>query len=87
VLSRGDLGRWNGKAASRLSVVVLEGRLARRSKARPQVSAAVDLVGLGMKLDGHQTEALGTAQIKAAPGDAEAVFGLAAEEFGGDHID
>jgi hypothetical protein len=46
---------------------------------------AVDLIGLGMKLDRHQAEALGAAEIKATPGDAEAVLGLAAEEVGSDH--
>jgi hypothetical protein len=68
-------------------IVVLEGRLARRSKARARVSAAVDLLGLGVKLDGHQAKALSTAQIKAVPGNPETVFGLAAEEFGTDHSD
>src|SRR5258708_3258477 len=67
------------------AIVVLEGGLARRPEARSQLPAAVDLLGLGMKLNGHQAEAFGTAQIETTPGDAEAVFGLAAEEFGGDH--
>src|SRR5947207_9099243 len=86
---RRPLAMEERKAAfGRLAViVVLEGRLARRHEARPQVSAAVDLVGLGMKLNGHQAEALGTAQIETIPGDAEAVFGLAAKEFGCDHSD
>ena len=74
--------------SDRLSaIVVLERRLARRSNARAQVDPALDLLGLGLKLAGHQTEALGAAQIEAAPGDAEAVFGLAAKEFGCDHTD
>ena len=66
-----------------LSVLVaLEGGFVRRGEARPRLRAPVDLVGLGMKLDRHQAEALGTAQIETAPGDTEAVFGLAAKEFG-----
>jgi hypothetical protein len=47
--------------------------------------APVDLVGLGVELTGHQTKALGATQVKAAPGDAETVFGLAAEKIRSDH--
>lgn len=46
---------------------------------------AIDLVGLGVQLDRHQAEALGAPEVKAAPGNTEAVLGLAAEEFGSDH--
>jgi hypothetical protein len=46
---------------------------------------AVDLVGLGVKLDGHQAEAFGASQVEAAPGDPEAVFGLATKEVRSDH--
>ena len=77
----------NGKARlGRLAaIVVLQGRLSRRGKARPQLAAALDLLSLGVKLDGHQAEALGAAQVKAAPGNPKTVFGLAAKEFGSDH--
>jgi hypothetical protein len=46
---------------------------------------AVDLVGLGVKLAGHQAEAFGATQVKAAPGDPETVLGLAAKEIRSDH--
>jgi hypothetical protein len=82
-------GDGTGKAGfGRLTgFVVLQGRLTRRGQARPQLAAPLDLLGLGVKLDGHQAEPFGAAQVKAAPGNPKTVFGLAAKEFGGDHID
>ena len=77
---KAGLGRLTG-------FVVLQGRLSRRGKARPQLAAALDLLGLGVKFDGHQAEALGAAEVKAAPGNPKTVFGLAAKEFGCDHTD
>jgi hypothetical protein len=46
---------------------------------------AVDLVGLGLELGGHQAQALGAGEIEAAPRDAEAVFSLATQELGSEH--
>jgi len=78
---------WERPVRRLSAIVVLERRLARRREARAQIAAAVDLISLGVKLDGHQAQPFGASQIKATAGDAEAVFGLAAEEFGCDHND
>jgi len=79
---------WERPVRRLSAIVILERRrLARRREARAQIAAAVDLISLGVKLDGHQAQPFGASQIKATAGDAEAVFGLAAEEFGCDHND
>jgi len=67
-----------------LAVVALERGCASYGQTRVHVPA-VDLVGLGVKFEGHQTEALGAAQVKTAPGDPEAIFSLATKEVRSDH--
>jgi hypothetical protein len=59
--------------------------LARIKKMRPEASVAVDFVGLGLELLGHQPQPFGTGKIEAASGNAETIFGLSAEELGVQH--
>ena len=55
--------------------------------ARPAVLAfvLVYLGGLGVELGSHKAQTLGAGEIEAASRDAEAVFGLATQELGGQH--
>ena len=52
---------------------------------RPEASVAVDFIGLGLELLGHQSQPFGTGKIEAASGNAEAIFSLSAEELGVQH--
>jgi len=46
---------------------------------------ALEFGSLGREFGGHQPQSLGTGKVEAAPGYAEAVFGLATQELRGQH--
>jgi hypothetical protein len=86
VLFDDDIGTGNFRERRR---IIRDGCLGRvpLDDARPPVLAfvLVHLGGLGVELGGHQAQTLGAREIEAASRDAEAVFGLATEELGGQH--
>jgi hypothetical protein len=52
---------------------------------RPEASFAFDLLGFGVEIVGHQPQPFGAGKIEATAGNAEAIFGLSAEELGVQH--
>src|SRR6476646_10562345 len=70
-----------------LSVIVVLGGRVPLDGARPAVPALVlvHFGGLGVELGRHQAQTLGAGEVEAASRDAEAVFGLATQELGGQH--
>jgi hypothetical protein len=73
-------------ASIRLSaIVVARSGFGRIKKIRPEASVAVDFVGFGLEILGHQPQPFGARKVEATAGDAEAIVCLSAEKLGVQH--
>src|SRR5437868_1885334 len=84
--SAARMGKQKGRVGGLSATAVIGGRVSFHG-GLPAVMplVALDLSGLVVQFGGHQAQTLGAREIEATPRDAEAVFGLAAQELRGQH--